>query len=162
MLDTKVGSEKKVDPAEVAKQGFDAMMAGDGDVVTGWQNKLQAAISHILPAGVAPNGTGKWLRRGEPKNNGLVDGLLHGGSSWLIAHFNNNERPHCKRPLAQVRPVARGDQLREVSTGSPDSRVIPVGDERLLPQHLLSRSPSHRPATSAVKITQTVYRRSGA
>jgi short-subunit dehydrogenase len=51
MRDTKVGTQKKMDPAEVAKQGFNAMMAGDGDVVTGWQNKLQAAISHILPAG---------------------------------------------------------------------------------------------------------------
>jgi short-subunit dehydrogenase len=28
MLDTKVGTEKKMDPAEVAKQGYDAMMNG--------------------------------------------------------------------------------------------------------------------------------------
>jgi hypothetical protein len=27
------------------------MMKGDGDVVTGWNNKLRAAISHILPSG---------------------------------------------------------------------------------------------------------------
>ncbi len=50
MLDTKVGQAKKDDPAMVAKQGFDAMMAGKGDVVTGWHNKLQAAIAHIAPA----------------------------------------------------------------------------------------------------------------
>src|SRR3954471_10003537 len=43
MLDTKVGTEKKMDPAEVAKQGYDAMMAGDGQVITGWKNKMQAA-----------------------------------------------------------------------------------------------------------------------
>jgi hypothetical protein len=42
-------------------------MAGDGDVVAGWQNKPQAASSHILPAGVVPNGIGKWLRRGAEK-----------------------------------------------------------------------------------------------
>ncbi len=36
----------------VAKQGFDAMMKGEGDVVTGWHNKLQAAIAQ-LPAGRA-------------------------------------------------------------------------------------------------------------
>jgi hypothetical protein len=30
----------------------DAVMDGDGDVVTGWQNKLQSATSLILPAGV--------------------------------------------------------------------------------------------------------------
>jgi uncharacterized protein len=51
MLDTKVGTAKKDDPAEVARTGFDAMMKGDGDVVSGWQNKLQAAIAGVLPAG---------------------------------------------------------------------------------------------------------------
>jgi short-subunit dehydrogenase len=52
MLDTKVGTEKKMDPAEVAKQGFAAMMGGEGDVVTGWQNKMQSAIATIMPAGM--------------------------------------------------------------------------------------------------------------
>jgi short-subunit dehydrogenase len=52
MLDTKVGTQKKQDPAEVAKAGFDAMMEGKGDVVTGWQNKLRSAIANILPAGM--------------------------------------------------------------------------------------------------------------
>jgi len=50
MLDTKVGSEEKDDPAQVAKNGFAAMMAGEGGVVSGWQNKLQAAAAHVLPA----------------------------------------------------------------------------------------------------------------
>jgi uncharacterized protein len=35
MLDTKVGQAEKDDPADVAKTGFDAMMEGEGDVVTG-------------------------------------------------------------------------------------------------------------------------------
>jgi short-subunit dehydrogenase len=52
MLDTKVGTEKKQSAAEVAKIGFDAMMKGDGDVVAGWNNKLRAAIAHILPSAV--------------------------------------------------------------------------------------------------------------
>jgi short-subunit dehydrogenase len=52
MKDTKVGTAKKDDPAMVARQGFEAMMAGKGDVVTGWHNKLQAAIAHIAPAGL--------------------------------------------------------------------------------------------------------------
>src|SRR5436190_5161501 len=51
MLDTKVGQGKKDDPADVARVGFDAMMRGDGDVVSGWQNKLQSAIANITPAG---------------------------------------------------------------------------------------------------------------
>ncbi len=52
MLDTKVGQSKKDDAADVAKVGFDAMMNGDGDVVSGWQNKLRSAIANITPAGV--------------------------------------------------------------------------------------------------------------
>jgi short-subunit dehydrogenase len=50
MLDTKVGTEKKQPADEVAKIGFDAMVRGDGDVVAGWKNKLQVAISHVMPS----------------------------------------------------------------------------------------------------------------
>jgi short-subunit dehydrogenase len=52
MLDTKVATDKKSDPADVARSGFEAMMRGDGDVIVGWQNKLQAAIAGITPADV--------------------------------------------------------------------------------------------------------------
>ena len=52
MLDTKVGTREKDDPAEVARAGFQAMMDGDGDVVSGWKNKLQVAMADVLPAGV--------------------------------------------------------------------------------------------------------------
>jgi uncharacterized protein len=50
LMDTKIGQSKKDDAAEVAKTGFQAMMNGDGDVVTGWHNKLQSAIANITPA----------------------------------------------------------------------------------------------------------------
>ncbi|HMI87000.1 MAG TPA: SDR family NAD(P)-dependent oxidoreductase [Polyangiaceae bacterium] len=52
MLDTKVGTQKKQAADEVAKSGFEAMMRGEGDVVTGWTNKLRAAIATITPSGV--------------------------------------------------------------------------------------------------------------
>ena len=52
MKDTKVGPMKKDDPADVAKTGFDAMMKGEGDVVSGWKNKLQTAIASVTPAGM--------------------------------------------------------------------------------------------------------------
>jgi short-subunit dehydrogenase len=52
MLDTKVGQGSKDDPADVARVGFDAMMRGDGDVVSGWKNKLQSAIASVTPSGV--------------------------------------------------------------------------------------------------------------
>jgi uncharacterized protein len=50
MLDTKVGSEEKDDPAMVARQGFDAMMKGEGDVVTGLKNKIQSAVANVMPS----------------------------------------------------------------------------------------------------------------
>jgi uncharacterized protein len=51
LMDTKVGVSKKQPADEVAKVGYEAMMAGDGDVVAGWQNKLRAAMAHVMPAG---------------------------------------------------------------------------------------------------------------
>jgi uncharacterized protein len=50
MLDTKVGQEEKDDPADVAKAGFEAMMQGEGDVVTGWRNKLQTTMANVTPS----------------------------------------------------------------------------------------------------------------
>lgn len=50
LLDSKLGQAKKDDPADVAQIGFNAMMSGDGDVVSGWYNKVQSAIANITPA----------------------------------------------------------------------------------------------------------------
>jgi uncharacterized protein len=50
MMDTSVGVAKKDDAADVAKAGFDAMMRGDGDIVTGIRNKIQSAAANVLPA----------------------------------------------------------------------------------------------------------------
>jgi uncharacterized protein len=52
MLDTKIGQAKKDDPADVARAGFEAMMEGEGDVVTGWRNKLQTTVANVTPAGM--------------------------------------------------------------------------------------------------------------
>ena len=52
MMDTKVGTADKDDAAMVARTGFDAMMRGDGDVVTGFRNKVQTAVASVIPAGV--------------------------------------------------------------------------------------------------------------
>jgi short-subunit dehydrogenase len=52
MMDTKVGQGKKDDPADVAKAGFEAMMRGDGDVVSGWKNKIATSIASVTPAGL--------------------------------------------------------------------------------------------------------------
>jgi len=52
MMDTKVGTDEKDDPVEVAKTGFEAMMNGEGDVVTGWKNKLQSSVANVTPSEV--------------------------------------------------------------------------------------------------------------
>jgi short-subunit dehydrogenase len=52
MLDTAVGQGKKDDAADVARIGFKAMKNGEGDVVSGWHNKLQSAIANITPASI--------------------------------------------------------------------------------------------------------------
>ncbi len=49
LMDTKVGTEEKDDPVDVAKDGFKAMMSGEGGVVSGWRNKLQVAAAHVVP-----------------------------------------------------------------------------------------------------------------
>lgn len=49
MLDTKVGQQNKADPAKVAKDGWDALMAGKGRIVSGFANKLQMAGAGMIP-----------------------------------------------------------------------------------------------------------------
>ncbi|USI72084.1 SDR family NAD(P)-dependent oxidoreductase [Sphingomonas morindae] len=50
MDDTSVGTARKDDPAKVARDGWDALMAGKPHIVSGWKNKLQVAAAHVLPA----------------------------------------------------------------------------------------------------------------
>jgi uncharacterized protein len=52
MMDTQVAQSDKDDPADVAQAGFDAMMRGDADIVSGWKNKLQTAVASITPSGI--------------------------------------------------------------------------------------------------------------
>ncbi len=52
MLDTKVGQDEKADPAKVARDGWDALLAGNGHIVSGLYNKLQVAGAGILPQSV--------------------------------------------------------------------------------------------------------------
>jgi short-subunit dehydrogenase len=64
LQDTKVAQAPKDDPAEVAEAGFKAMMRGDGDVVTGWRNKIQSAIANVTPAGMLAQKTRKQYEPG--------------------------------------------------------------------------------------------------
>ncbi|GAB3687429.1 hypothetical protein GCM10027592_00950 [Spirosoma flavus] len=40
---------KTANPADVAKEGYEALMAGKDHVVAGWMNKARVAMAHVLP-----------------------------------------------------------------------------------------------------------------
>lgn len=50
LLDTKIGQDEKDNPKDVAKAGYQALMAGEGDVVSGWKNKVQSSLANVTPA----------------------------------------------------------------------------------------------------------------
>ncbi len=53
MGDTSVGqSQSKSDPADVAKDGWGAMIAGKSAITSGWKNKIQDALAHVVPDAV--------------------------------------------------------------------------------------------------------------
>jgi uncharacterized protein len=64
LQDTKIGRAEKDNPADVAETGFKAMMNGDGDVVAGWQNKLESALANVTPAGMLAERTRKQYEPG--------------------------------------------------------------------------------------------------
>ena len=50
MMDTKVGVQEKDDPALVAKQGFEALMAGKDQVLGGsLKHRLKNAMNDLIP-----------------------------------------------------------------------------------------------------------------
>jgi hypothetical protein len=64
MLDTKVGAGEQDDPADVAREGFDAMMRGEERVVAGsLTTKIQGKAGRILPDSVK---AGMHRRMAEP------------------------------------------------------------------------------------------------
>jgi short-subunit dehydrogenase len=53
MLDTSVGaSQSKSEPGDVARDGWNALMKGEAHIVSGWKNKIQAAVAHVTPAAI--------------------------------------------------------------------------------------------------------------
>lgn len=64
MLATKVGRGRKADPADVARIGFEAMLRGEADVVAGLRNRLEVALSKVMPARVVAQ---RHRRLAEPK-----------------------------------------------------------------------------------------------
>ncbi|MFC3711097.1 SDR family NAD(P)-dependent oxidoreductase [Sphingoaurantiacus capsulatus] len=52
MSDTSVATGKLDDPVKVAQDGYNAMMKGESEVVSGWKNKIQSSIANVTPAPV--------------------------------------------------------------------------------------------------------------
>ena len=53
MDDTSVGANpSKSDPADVAKDGYEAVMSGKASIVSGWKNKVQQAAAGVIPNAV--------------------------------------------------------------------------------------------------------------
>jgi short-subunit dehydrogenase len=70
MLDTSVGaSRSKSDPADVARDGWKALMNGDAHIVSGWKNKIQAAAAHVMPAAVLAEQHRKMAEPGSAGSN---------------------------------------------------------------------------------------------
>ena len=47
-----ISAPEGFDAADVAHGGFDTLMRGDGEVVSGRKNELQSAIANLTPASV--------------------------------------------------------------------------------------------------------------
>jgi len=66
MLDTNAGSGSKADPAKVAKDGYDALLAGREQITSGFMNKVQSFFADILPDEVT---AAMHRRLAEPKSH---------------------------------------------------------------------------------------------
>jgi short-subunit dehydrogenase len=63
MDDTKIGTQKKDDPTKVARQAFDALMAGDDHVIPGHpKNALQIFGAKFVPSRAAANVVRQWTK----------------------------------------------------------------------------------------------------
>jgi hypothetical protein len=137
MMDTDVGTTEKDDAAEVAKNGFDAMMKGEGDVVSGFKNKIQSAAANVIPAGVLAS------------QHPLCILNTTGGSRLLIANFTKPIRQRRNNIGKTNRPykpdtldrMARKDHLAHILTIQTlklvSNQILALGSARLIDEYFL-------------------------
>ena len=103
LLDTKIGAAKKDDAATVARSGFDAMMQGKPGVVTGAKNKLQVAMTHLVPqtalaqqharqAAPGSAGAGTGSTRARVLATGVGAFALLGAAAWIASRPDTRRR----------------------------------------------------------------------
>ena len=66
MENSKITDSKLSDPAKVAKDGYEALMAGDDRIVSGFQNKVMVGVASVVSESMAAEGMAK---QQEPKEN---------------------------------------------------------------------------------------------
>ena len=100
MQNTKVGADKKQDPASVAKAGYQALMAGKSEVVAGAKNKAQAAMARVLPdaavaqihRGMSQPGTDKAVKAKSGLGRAVLPALAVAGAAAFIANRRSATR----------------------------------------------------------------------
>jgi short-subunit dehydrogenase len=69
LMDTAVGTDpKKMSPEAVARIGWKAMRAGEGDVVAGFKNKVQVALANVTPSAMLAEQHRKMAEPGSARN----------------------------------------------------------------------------------------------
>ena len=68
MMDTSVGTDpNKSDPADVAKDGWNAVMGGKASVFSGWKTKVQGVLANVTPGSVLAEQHRKMAEPGSAK-----------------------------------------------------------------------------------------------
>lgn len=147
MMDTKIGQDRKADPAMVARHGFDAVMRGD--VVTGWQNKLQSATPTSRPHPCWRSGTGR-CRTGDRQDHEAIAAceksppgpsrrasVKSADALSVASSMAGNDRSRVRLPFADSRPCgiryARTSDRAAFRSGRADARHWPTHRRRPRP-----------------------------
>jgi hypothetical protein len=95
MEDTKVGTEEKDDPREVARQGFEALMAGKDTVIAAsLKSKVEGTLGRILPATLGAGMQAQYNKPGSARNP-MGNARFFNISSWshpMHHNVSNTER----------------------------------------------------------------------
>lgn len=93
--------QKTASPADVAKEGYQALMQGKDHVVAGWMNKARVAIGHVLPDPVLAAGVRRDMTPKDESDQAqkqltavaFAVGAIVFGGLWLLTQNRSSARP---------------------------------------------------------------------
>jgi len=92
--------QKTANPADVAKEGYEALMAGKDHIVAGWMNKARVAMAHLLPDPlVAASARRDMMPKEEAEQQQRQTMIVLGvaaaviGGIWLLTRNNSSALP---------------------------------------------------------------------